>query len=156
MSKKSVYDVVDDAARIEGPHGWIQWKGTAVCIDVHCACGAHLHFDAEFLYNVGCDECGRTYGVSPYVKLVELTDPEHIAEARRACFHSAKDEHKEERVTIVTPPRCIRCGSTDECACPRMRVSWPATRSDDGTFDTCSACECPPECRERGRCVRED
>jgi len=25
------------------PHGWVQWKGTDVCMDVHCACG---HIDA--------------------------------------------------------------------------------------------------------------
>ena len=24
------------------PHGWIQWKGTGVCMDVHCKCGVCL------------------------------------------------------------------------------------------------------------------
>jgi hypothetical protein len=30
------------------PHGWIQWKGTNVCMDVYCACGHHSHIDAKF------------------------------------------------------------------------------------------------------------
>lgn len=24
------------------PHGWIQWKGTNVCLDYHCVCGFFL------------------------------------------------------------------------------------------------------------------
>lgn len=40
--------------RPPGPHGWIQWKGTSVCMDVHCACGAHGHVDADFAYTLKC------------------------------------------------------------------------------------------------------
>lgn len=39
------------------PHGWIQWKGTDVCMDIHCKCGFHGHVDAEFAYFVKCLEC---------------------------------------------------------------------------------------------------
>lgn len=45
-------------------HGWpqpsafIQWKGTDVCMDFHCQCGAFCHFDGDFAYLVRCQHCG--------------------------------------------------------------------------------------------------
>ncbi len=73
-----MYQRIEALTRIDGPHGWIQWKGTNVCMDLHCACGAHLHADEEFFYSVRCGHCGVTYAVSPFVKLVPLT-PEEAA-----------------------------------------------------------------------------
>jgi hypothetical protein len=55
------------------PHGWIQWKGTRVCMDVHCVCGAHGHIDDDFCYHYLCKACGRKFAVSAYVKMIELT-----------------------------------------------------------------------------------
>ena len=55
--------------KITGPHGWIQWKGTDVCMDVHCACGYMSHIDDEFVYMVRCPKCKAVYYVSPYVHL---------------------------------------------------------------------------------------
>lgn len=63
------------------PHGWIQWKGTDVCIDLHCACGTHGHFDGDFMYKVQCKDCGRKYVVGQNVKLIELDSPELIKAA---------------------------------------------------------------------------
>lgn len=63
----------DDAKFKEKPHGWIQWKGTEVCIDVHCACGAHGHIDAAFFYHYKCAACGKKYAVGANVALIELT-----------------------------------------------------------------------------------
>lgn len=54
------------------PHCWIQWKGTAVCMDVYCECGKHTHVDAEFCYRLRCGECGRLYDVAGYVRLVPV------------------------------------------------------------------------------------
>ena len=35
----------------EAPYAYIQWKGTDVCLDVHCTCGAELlHYDGYFAY----------------------------------------------------------------------------------------------------------
>lgn len=82
----SAFDVIDEATRIDEPHGWIQWKGTDVCMDVLCACGAHMHVDGEFAYYLRCPHCQRVYGVGAYVRLVELTKPEHIAEATGGCL----------------------------------------------------------------------
>jgi hypothetical protein len=55
------------------PHGWIQWKGTDVCMDVRCICGARGHIDAEFFYHYKCLACGKTYAVGMNVPLIELT-----------------------------------------------------------------------------------
>lgn len=51
------------------PHLWIQWKGTDVCCDIHCTCGAHLHFDGDFLYAFKCGECGQVYETGTYVAI---------------------------------------------------------------------------------------
>lgn len=56
------------------PHGWIQWKGTDVCMDVHCKCGAHLHFDCSFAYHIKCNICHAVYFCSGYIELIELEE----------------------------------------------------------------------------------
>jgi hypothetical protein len=65
------------------PHGWIQWKGTEVCMDVHCSCGELSHVDGEFAYNVMCPRCGRVYMVNGHVELIELQEvPKRYVEGR--------------------------------------------------------------------------
>ena len=64
------------------PHGWIQWKGTGVCMDVHCKCGKHSHVDAEFAYSVQCPHCGTIYKCNGHIELIELEYiPDLIVEA---------------------------------------------------------------------------
>jgi len=58
------------------PYAFIQWKGTDVCMDVHCICGFTGHIDGDFVYNVKCPKCNRVYACNPYIELVELTDDE--------------------------------------------------------------------------------
>lgn len=47
----------------DNPTGWpepsafIQWRGTDVCMDFHCGCGAFCHFDGDFAYTVKCPHC---------------------------------------------------------------------------------------------------
>src|SRR5665213_2819957 len=55
------------------PHGWIQWKGTDVCIDIHCGCGEALHADTDFLYSFICPHCGRHYQMGSHVAIYELS-----------------------------------------------------------------------------------
>lgn len=43
------------------PHAFIQWKGTDVCMDFHCECGAHHHIDADFVYAVKCYKCNAIW-----------------------------------------------------------------------------------------------
>jgi hypothetical protein len=59
-------------------HGWVQWKGTNVCMDTHCTCGHHGHVDAEFFYHYCCPACGRKFAVGQVVKLIEMS-PEELA-----------------------------------------------------------------------------
>lgn len=56
------------------PHGWIQWKGTDVCLDFKCTCGAHGHVDAEFAYIVKCGKCGQRFELSGFVEAHPVTD----------------------------------------------------------------------------------
>lgn len=69
------YDSVypQDNPRTES-HGWIQWKGTDACIDLHCRCGHHGHYDGDFLYFFECPACKAKYAVGQNVKLITLTD----------------------------------------------------------------------------------
>ena len=63
---------------IEGPHGWIQWKGTEVCMDIHCGCGELTHVDGTFCYYVQCCKCGRIYECDGAIRIreVEAVPPE--------------------------------------------------------------------------------
>lgn len=64
------------------PHGRIQWKGTDVCMDIVCVCGADAHVDAIFFYHYQCLACGRKFAVGTRVALIEL-NAEQIAHAER-------------------------------------------------------------------------
>ena len=56
------------------PSGWIQWKGTDVCVDLHCMCGNMEHFDGYFFYFYECSECKRVYAVGENILLIELNE----------------------------------------------------------------------------------
>jgi len=56
------------------PSGWIQWKGTDVCMDIHCKCGHMSHVDAEFAYNVKCPKCKTVYMCNGRIELIELEE----------------------------------------------------------------------------------
>lgn len=62
--------------------GWIQWKGTQACMDVHCKCGAHMHIDAGFAYYIECPYCNTVYSCDPNIHFVELTETQAV-EARK-------------------------------------------------------------------------
>lgn len=74
---------------VKDPHGWIQWKGTNVCIDLHCKCGKHSHYDGDFLYHWICPHCGVAFALGQNVKLIELTS-EQIED--RTFQTSAKED----------------------------------------------------------------
>ena len=65
-----------DAEVRTGPHAWIQWKGTNVCMDIHCSCGKHTHVDAEFAYYVRCSACGKLWAMCANIRMVEVTAEE--------------------------------------------------------------------------------
>ena len=63
------------------PHGWIQWKGTDVCMDVYCQCGHHSHIDADFVYYVKCPSCGAVYMCNGHIELIKIDEePERCVE----------------------------------------------------------------------------
>jgi hypothetical protein len=73
-------ETYDDAwnmqTRFAVPCCWIQWKGTSVCMDFTCVCGAAGHVDAEFAYNVKCASCGRVFFVNGHIELIEIENPD--------------------------------------------------------------------------------
>lgn len=52
-------------------YGFIQWKGTDVCMDVNCSCGELSHVDGMFMYKVCCPACGRVYKCDDTIRLIE-------------------------------------------------------------------------------------
>jgi len=76
----------------DGPQGWIQWKGTSVCMDLFCECGHHGHVDADFFYFYKCSQCGKRYGVGQTVKLIPLED--EMADTLKD-WQYARDENEE-------------------------------------------------------------
>lgn len=87
-----------DFSTIGIPHGWIQWKGTDVCIDLHCKCGHHGHHDGDFFYTYECPKCDRKYSVGCNIKLIEL-DEEQVSyvENERGGFQTDKSDTLDER-----------------------------------------------------------
>lgn len=73
----------------EGPYGWVQWKGTDVCIDIHCSCGVQGHIDGEFMYYVECKSCGQRYAVNGHVKLHPIAKGD---ENEQCLYKFADDE----------------------------------------------------------------
>lgn len=57
---------------------FIQWKGTDVCLDFRCPCGADGHVDASFTYFIHCPSCGAVYemGTQVIAKRTTMCDPE--------------------------------------------------------------------------------
>lgn len=56
----------------KNPHGWIQWKGTEVCMDVYCLCGQHSHIDSDFTYHIKCPKCGQVYECDGNINLIPM------------------------------------------------------------------------------------
>ena len=55
-------------------HGWIQWKGTDVCMDLHCKCGCLSHVDGDFTYYVQCPDCKTIYFCNGHIEFIEMTE----------------------------------------------------------------------------------
>jgi len=70
--------------------GWIQWKGTNVCVDLHCKCGWAGHYDGDFMYHVKCPKCETCYAVGQNIKLIELTT-EQTEERADSCWADIHD-----------------------------------------------------------------
>lgn len=65
----------------------MQLKGTDICIDIYCKCGARGHFDGYFLYHFECENCGQVYAVGSSVKMVPV-DTKYKEDALAWCFQT--------------------------------------------------------------------
>lgn len=74
MAYKSLGDTPVNAVLKGKPKGWIQFKGTDLCMDVHCKCGELTHVDGDFIYFVKCVHCGTTYEINGHVELIETPE----------------------------------------------------------------------------------
>ncbi|MGD0766137.1 MAG: hypothetical protein ABR978_07505 [Dehalococcoidia bacterium] len=64
------------AWRRRRPITFIQWKGTDICIDLHCPCGMSGHYDGYFAYALKCPDCGRVYVLAEKIDLRKATRKE--------------------------------------------------------------------------------
>ncbi len=53
---------------------FIQWKGTDVCMDFKCECGAHLHIDGMFGYYIKCSHCETVYKLGSSVSIEKCSE----------------------------------------------------------------------------------
>lgn len=97
MAGEDVHKRVLAIDAIERPQGWIQWKGTDVCIDLHCTCGTHGHVDRGFFYFYRCHGCGQCFAVGSHVRLIPLT-PEESAYAAECSAGIIMDEDVDQDV----------------------------------------------------------
>ena len=75
MKAKNIQEAWEMGEDYKGkPHGWIQWKGTDVCMDVNCKCGLRFHIDSEFAYQVKCPECKTLYTCNGHIQLIETEE----------------------------------------------------------------------------------
>lgn len=51
---------------------FVQWKGTDVCFDFWCECGAQGHFDGYFAYQVRCPKCEAVFAMPSTVYPLKL------------------------------------------------------------------------------------
>lgn len=61
---------------------FIQWKGTVVCLDFHCTCGTHGHYDGDFAYSLHCPACGAVYELGTQVIVKRTEDAHHVEYAK--------------------------------------------------------------------------
>lgn len=69
-----------DAADATEPHVFIQYKGTDICLDFNCECGAQPHFDGYFADVLKCPKCGAEWEM-----------PQHLFPRKRCAGTYAHD-----------------------------------------------------------------
>jgi hypothetical protein len=76
------------------PLALLQHKGTNVCMDVHCVCGHHSHFDTDFTYFLRCPKCDALYAVGHVLALHPLPkeQAEFILQDRPTMVQVAEPE----------------------------------------------------------------
>lgn len=63
---------------------WVQYKGTNLCADFTCSCGATGHLDADFTYSVACGVCRQVWVLPQTLPLTRL----EVADEETRRWHS--------------------------------------------------------------------
>ena len=66
---------------IKPTEAFMQFKGTDICLDIRCCCGALSHIDGFIQPYVMCPACGQQYELSPMLSITgsaTATDAERI------------------------------------------------------------------------------
>lgn len=87
------------------PQTFIQWKGTDLCMDFDCECGAHCHFDGDFAYCVKCPHCGAIWEMPSCVfprRADSQTYPHHVETAK---ILQADEEHCDDEGNALPVPK---------------------------------------------------
>lgn len=59
------------------PYGWIQFKGSTLCIDISCECGEGYHYDGSFCYFIRCPNCKKVFALNGHISLHEAQPEEY-------------------------------------------------------------------------------
>ena len=68
------------------PALFIQWKGTDLCGDFGCECGATAHIDEMFVNNIKCGGCGAIYRLPHTVALLR----DDSVDSDNECIHTTE------------------------------------------------------------------
>lgn len=85
---------------IDTVHAFVQYKGTDICMDFYCECGAHCHFDGFFAHAVECPHCHEKWEMPPLVvprKVCAGTYQYHVDNAKML------DEDEDFNLTPTSP-----------------------------------------------------
>ena len=97
---------------------FLQWKGTDVCLDFDCRCGASGHLDGYFAYAVRCTSCGTIYQLGTQV--IAKAVAEHDGKVLDLVMDEA-DEPEPEPYPCGHPEREGGCGGCDPGAIEYVR-----------------------------------
>lgn len=78
LNREEAYTIFTQHNKFDG---FIQWKGTYVCMDFHCECGHHNHYDDYFCYVIKCSSCGNMYAPSCNVEMIRVIEDEFPIES---------------------------------------------------------------------------
>jgi hypothetical protein len=86
------------------PWGWVQWKGTDACVDLHCPCGTQWHEDGEFLYKVRCPGCSTEWFLNGHITLhatVPRLDADNLTSEFYLIRLASVNNFRPQQATIV-------------------------------------------------------
>lgn len=62
------------------PDTFVQWQGTALCMDFTCVCGMTAHLDESLVFAVTCLNCGARWRLAPLLMVRRARPGEDVSE----------------------------------------------------------------------------